>query len=159
MVTLLPETLHPLCRVYKKAGLGKKQEKRTMMWTKGTWEDLPRMVKAGTRLWPWISAWLAPPDTKPPGWKARFTSGTLLKCAHTLIPMTTKNSTGQELTWIRQELASCWPQNITGMRSSAAAFCNPSSLPAAFWVSSQTYIYFWAFPDSSRFGQICFKYL
>lgn len=83
----------------------------------------PRVVKAGTRLWPWINALLAPPDKKPPGWKARCTNGTLLKCAHTLIPMTSKISARQELTRLRQELASCWPQSTMGMRSSAASSC------------------------------------
>lgn len=79
---------------------------------------------------------LADPDTKHPGWKARFTNGTLLKCAHTGIPMTSKISTGQELTRIREELASCWPQSATGMRSSAAAPCfispHPIQLPLEF---------------------------
>lgn len=83
---------------------------------------------------------LACPDTKPPGWKARFSNGTLLKCAYTLIPMASKISTGQKLTWVRKELASFWPQSTTGMRRSSVASCFtiPSSLPAAFWVPLQS---------------------
>lgn len=83
MVTFLPETLHPLCRVYKRPEWGKKLEERTRMGTKRTSEDLPRVVKAGTRLWSCISALLAPPDTKPPGLKSKVHQWCLAQmCPH-----------------------------------------------------------------------------
>lgn len=85
--------------------------------------DLVRVVKAGDRLWPWTNPLLA-----PPGWKARCTNSTLLKCANTLFPMTCI-SAGQELTCIRQELASCWPWGSMGMRSGGApSFLTPHHL-------------------------------
>lgn len=104
--------------------------------------DLPRVVKAGARVWPWTNALLA-----PPGWKARCTDGILLKCAHTLFPVTCI-SAGQELTCTRQELASCWPWSSTGMRGGAAPSCLtpphlsklPSGLPHRHIIISEPFI-------------------
>lgn len=87
-------------------------------------------------------------------------ASTCLKCAYTLFPMTCI-SAGQELTCIRQELASCWPWGSMGMRSGGApSFLTPrhlsklpSELPHRHIIISEPFI---TLPDLVK---KCLKYL